>query len=112
MELGSREAIQFLFVVATLAGSFQMVKSNLARVMKDLESLKKELEAINMRIDNVESSSAVIHHQVKVLGVILSPDNLERHNREIQDLQARTDVNTRDIQAISKMHNGSHPTLG
>ena len=112
MELGSREAIQFLFVVATLAGSFQMVKSNLARVMKDLEHLKKELENINMRIDNVESASAVIHHQVKVLGSILSPDNLEKHNRELQDLQARTDVNTRDIQIISKMHNGSHPHIG
>ena len=112
MELGSREAIQFLFVVATLAGSFQMVKSNLARVMKDLEHLKKELENINMRIDNGEAAAAVIHHQVKVLGSILSPDNLEKHNRELQDLQARTDVNTRDIQAISKMHNGSHPHIG
>ena len=111
MELGSREAIQFIFVIATLAGSFQMIKSNLGRVKKDLEELKKELEEINARIDTVESESAVIHHQVKVLGSILSPDNLEKHNRELQDLQARTDVNTRDIQGLVKMHNGEHKLL-
>ena len=112
MELGSREAIQFIFVIATLAGSFQMIKSNLGRVMKDLEQIKKELEDINSRIDSVESESAVIHHQVKVLGSILSPDNLERHSRELQDLQARTVINTRDIQLVNKMHNGSHPHIG
>ena len=109
MELGSREAIQFIFVIATLAGSFQMVKSNLSRVMKDMEELKKELEAINARIDTVESESAVIHHQVKVLGSILSPDNLERHNRETADIRSKVTMNTRDIELLQKMHNGKHP---
>mgnify|MGYP003628667321 CR=1 FL=1 len=112
MELTSGHLIQFIFVVATLAGSFQMIKSNLTRVMKDLESIKKELDNINTRIDKVESDSAVLHHQVKITGSILSPDNLEKHNREIQDLQSTISVNTRDISLLHKMHNGSHPHVG
>jgi len=110
MELGSREAIQFLFVVATLAGSFQMIKSNLSRVMKDMEELKKELEEINARIDTVESESAVIHHQVKTIGVILSPSNLKATHEEMAALKEITKNNTRDIQSLYKMHNGKHPS--
>jgi hypothetical protein len=39
MELGARELFQFFSLVATLAGAFAVVKSQLSRVIEDLKKL-------------------------------------------------------------------------
>lgn len=73
MELGTRELVQFISLVATLAGAFAVVKSQLARVIEDLKKVMSEMDLINQRLDTIESGSAVFKHQVNVLGNILSP---------------------------------------
>ena len=56
MEFGVRELVQFGTLLATLAGAFAVVKSQLTRVMEDLEKIGKELEKLNARLDENENN--------------------------------------------------------
>ena len=109
MELGARELLQFLLVVATIAGSFQVVRSQLTRVIQDLEKTIKEISTIHDRIDKVEANPAVLHHQAQVLANINNPKVLDEHSRSHARLDADVGNIKKDIKALHNMHNGSHP---
>ena len=109
MELGTRELVQFISLVATLAGAFAVVKSQLARVIEDLKAVQKEMEIINTRLDTIESGSAVFKHQVNVLGGILSPGNLDKQSREIAEVKKELTYLHEAADRMYKMHNGVHP---
>ena len=109
MELGTRELVQFLSIVATLAASFAVVKSQLSRVIEDLKAIQREMEIINTRLDTIESGSAVFKHQVGVLGHILSPANLDKQAREIAEVKKELTYLREGLQHQMKLHNGSHP---
>ncbi len=85
-----------------------MVKSNLEQVKNEVEKILKELEEINIRIDRVEAEAAVTHHQLKILGDILSPHELQKSHREIAEIKANQQRNTDMISNLMKMHNGEH----
>ena len=111
MELGTRELVQFLSIVATLAASFAVVKSQLSRVIEDLKNIEAEMHTINDRLDTIESGSAVFKHQVNVLGNILSPPNLDRQAREIAQIKNDLEHLQTAADRLYKMHNGSHPEI-
>ena len=108
MELGTRELVQFVSLVATLAGAFAVVKSQLSRVIEDLKVIQKEMEIINTRLDTIESGSAVFRHQVAVLGSILSPANLDKQSREIAEVKKELSHLKESSDRMYKMHNGKH----
>ena len=108
MELGTRELVQFISLVATLAGAFAVVKSQLARVIEDLKKVMSEMDLINQRLDAIESGSAVFKHQVNVLGGILSPSNLDRQSREIAEVKKELTYLREASDRMYKMHNGKH----
>jgi hypothetical protein len=87
MELGTRELVQFCSLVATLAGAFAVVKSQLSRVIEDLKKVMSEMDLINQRLDTIESGSAVFKHQVNVLGNILSPATSTNNHAKLQKLR-------------------------
>ena len=60
MEFGIRELVQFGTLLASLAGAFAVVKSQLARVIQDIKNMNTELHELNTRLDKTESDSAVI----------------------------------------------------
>ncbi|GEM_PF-1779398 len=116
MELGTRELVQFVSLIATLAGAFAVVKSQLSRVIEDLKHIQKEMEIVNTRLDKQESGSAVFRHQVGVLGGILSPSNLDKQSREITEVKGELQTIHKQLAYLSdssermyKMHNGVHP---
>jgi hypothetical protein len=111
MELTGAHAMQGLMLVATIAGGYAVVKSQLARVIQDLVKITKELDQINQRLDVAESSTAVFQHQITVLGHILSPAQLEKQHREIADMNARVKVAENRIASLSSMHNSKHPRV-
>ena len=108
MELGTRELVQFISLVATLAGAFAVVKSQLARVIEDLKKVMSEMDLINQRLDAIESGSAVFKHQVNVLGSILSPANLDKQSREIAEVKKELTYLREASDRMYKMHNGKH----
>ena len=111
MELTAAHAMQGLMLVATIAGGYAVVKSQLARVIQDLAKINDELDSINKRLDIAESSTAVFQHQISILGHILSPERLEKNHREIADLMARIKVAEDRINRNTNMHNGTHPPV-
>ena len=66
MEFGIRELVQFGTLLASLAGAFAVVKSQLSRVIQDIAEMEKVLNEINTRIDQADADRAVIKHQNKV----------------------------------------------
>ena len=111
MEFGVRELVQFGTLSASLAGAFAVVKSQLARVIEDIDSIKKELHELNTRLDKTEADSAVIKHQNEVFGTILSPKNLKDLNRSIAELQTEMKVVHKNLDQVYRMHNGTHPPI-
>ncbi len=109
MEFGIREGVQFLTLVASLAGAFAVVKSQLSRAMNDLELIYKKLNKIDSRVDAVESTEAVINNQMTTFKQILSPANLANHNREVAEIKESIKHLKIQIDRQYKMHNGSHP---
>ena len=112
MEFGVRELVQFGTLLASLAGAFAVVKSQLSRVIQDIKYMNTELHELNTRLDKAEADSAVVKHQNDVFGNILSPSNLKELNRSIAELQTEMRVVHKNLDKIYNMHNGDHPHVG
>lgn len=111
MEFGARELLTFATVLAGLAGTWAVIKSTVARIQEDLKGVLKEIASLNIRLDATESGDAVMKHQVKTLGGMLSPNNMESRARELEALQYRVNALRRDTDNLMSIHNGSHPTI-
>ena len=113
MELTASHAIQGVMVLATVAGGYAVVKSNLARVMGDLEDFMKRYEKqkgiFDARLDDAESQRAVFTSQIDVLKEITSVSELAHRNREMATLLAEIRVMKSQIEHLNSIHNGSHP---
>ncbi len=111
MEFGVRELIQFATLLASLAGAFAVVKSQLSRVIEDLAKLSRELEELGRRLDRVEASDAVFESKIEVLGEISSVRALEIRNREYASMLERVKSLELETSRLHTMHNTSHPIL-
>ena len=113
MELTASHAIQGVMVLATVAGGYAVVKSNLARVMGDLEDFMKRYENqkadFDDGLDDAESQRAVFTSQIDVLKEINSVSELAHRNREMATLLAEIRVMKSQIEHLNSIHNGSHP---
>jgi hypothetical protein len=113
MELTASHAIQGVMVLATVAGGYAVVKSNLARVMEDLENHIKSTGAFqsrfDARLDDAESQRAVFTSQIDILKEINSVSALEHRNREMATLLAEMKVMKSQIEHLNSIHNGKHP---
>ena len=111
MEFGVREVVQFGTLLASLAGAFAVVKSQLSRVIADIRIMNTELHELNTRLDRAEADSAVVKHQNGVFGSILSPANLKELNMSIAELQTEMKVVHKNLDKLYSMHNGKHPPI-
>tara|TARA_A100000172_G_scaffold74219_1_gene56147 strand:+ start:2793 stop:3149 length:357 start_codon:yes stop_codon:yes gene_type:complete len=115
MELGASHAIQGIMVLATVAGGYAVVKSNLSRVMHDLEDHMKNAEDIrekfDARLDNAEQERGKIANQVMTLKGINSPTELKLLHRELEGLQKDVKWITKQLDQLSHAHNGKHPPV-
>tara|TARA_R110002020_G_scaffold95_2_gene450 strand:+ start:7112 stop:7450 length:339 start_codon:yes stop_codon:yes gene_type:complete len=111
MEFGVRELVQFGTLLASLAGAFAVVKSQLSRVIIDIRTVNRELHELNARLDSTEADSAVVKHQNGVFGTILSPANLKDLNTSIAKLQTEMKSAQKGLDKLYSMHNGKHPPI-
>tara|TARA_R100000935_G_C2762224_1_gene134092 strand:+ start:135 stop:485 length:351 start_codon:yes stop_codon:yes gene_type:complete len=113
MELTSSHAIQGVILLATIAGGYAVVKSNLTRVMEDLELFHKNFDKyksnFDSRLDDAESQRAVFSSQIDVLKEINSVSALESRNRETATIQAELKVLKALTEHLVHMHNSKHP---
>jgi peptidoglycan hydrolase CwlO-like protein len=115
MELTAAHAMQGLMLIATIAGGYAVVKSQLSRVMEDLEEHIKRTEdhktKFDARLDDAESQRAVFTSQIKTLAQINSVSELAGQNREMGELQARLKIAETHIAKLQDIHNGTHPVV-
>ena len=116
MELTAAHAMQFVMLVGTIAGGYAVVKSQLSRVIEDLEEHVRRSEdhktKFDARLDDAESQRAVFDSQIGTLSQINSVSELALQNREMGELQARLRVAEKQIEKLQNQHNGSHPLVG
>ena len=115
MELTASHAIQGLIMLATLASGYAVVKSNLQRVMEDLELFHKTFDSyksnFDTRLDDAESQRAVFSSQIDVLKDINSVTALEARNREVATMQAELKVLRQMTEHLMHIHNSKHPKM-
>ena len=116
MELTAAHAMQFVMLVGTIAGGYAVVKSQLSRVIEDLEEHIKRTEdhksKFDARLDDAESQRAVFTSQIGTLAQINSVSELASQNREMGELQARLNIAEKHIAKLQEQHNGAHPPVG
>ena len=115
MEVDAKLGMQLAIMLATVAGGYAVVKSQLARVMEDLGNFIKRYEkskaAFDQRLDEAESQRAVFTSQIDVLKEINSVPALEHRNREMATLQAQVEVLQAQVKHLASIHNGKHPKV-
>lgn len=113
MELTASHAIQGVLLLATVAGGYAVVKSNLARVMEDLEIFHRNFDKFkadfDARLDDAESQRAVFTSQIDVLKEINSVSALRDQNREMATVQAELKVLRQMTDHLMHIHNSKHP---
>ena len=113
MDLTASHAIQGVLLLATVAGGYAVVKSNLARVMEDLELFHKNFDKFksnfDARLDDAESQRAVFSSLIDVRKDINSVAALEQRNRELATMQAELKVLQDQVSHLQHIHNSTHP---
>ena len=103
---------QAAIMLATIAGGYAVVRSQLARVISDLEEHMKRTEdnrsKFDARLDDAESERMTFSNQIQTLKDINSPQELKVLNREIAT--AINDIKhlERQIEHLISIHNGKH----
>ena len=115
MEVDAKLGMQLAIMLATVAGGYAVVKSQLALVMEDLGNFIKRYEksksAFDQRLDEAASQRAVFTSQIDVLKEINSVPALEHRNREMATLQAQVEVLQAHVKHLGAIHNGKHPKV-
>ena len=107
--LDSRMLLQLAAVLASLSGAWMLVRTQVRNLIASREEMKKNIAEIYTMLDKIQAGEAVKTNQLKTISKILSPDNLERRNRELGVILSDiSDVKQR-IEAVERMHNGDHP---
>jgi len=115
MELTASHAIQGVMLLATIAGGYAVVKSNLSQVMKDLEVFHSNFDRykadFDTRLDDAESQRAVFSSQIDVLKEINSVKALRESNREMATMQAEVAQLRKLVDHLIHIHNSKHPKI-
>jgi len=108
-------------LVAVVTSSV-IVKQRLAVIIERFDALQKDYESrlrkLDQRTDKQENEIDLNAQKTSVLSSILSPAQLEKQHREIERtigsvkaVVATSESNTRRIQKLENLHNGSHPKV-
>jgi phage host-nuclease inhibitor protein Gam len=108
MELGAREAVQFISIIAALGGAFAVCRSQLARVISDLQKLAREMRCVESRLDDDQAKMSVHSQILKTLSEINSPANLERRAVQAASTEAHIEALSDRVADLLKAHNGTH----
>ena len=96
-------------MVASVAGAMAVARQSIKQLTALIADIETRLRGLDSKIDRLETKTGTSEKRLDVLSAILSPGALEKRNRELGGLLARTIVLERDSESNKAMHNGSHP---
>ena len=97
-------------MIASVAAAFAVVRQSVKALTEALADVEVRLRRLDSKIDRLETKSGTVEQRLNILATMSSPDALERRNRELGGILARTEVLERDSAANKAMHNGKHPS--
>ena len=109
LAIDARMLIQMAAVLASLSGAWVLVRTQVRGLIKSRDEMKENLNEIYNKLDKVESAEAVKSTQIKTIASILSPDNLEKRNREMGSIVSELARINKRLDRVDTMHNGTHP---
>ncbi len=109
LAIDARMLIQMGAVLASLSGAWVLVRTQVRGLIKSRDEMKENLNEIYNKLDKVESAEAVKSTQIKTIASILSPDNLEKRNREMGSIVSELARINKRLDRVDTMHNGTHP---
>ena len=109
--LASRMLLQLAAVLASLSGAWMLVRTQVRNLIASREEMKKNIAEIYGILDKVQAGEAVKANQLKTISKILSPDNLEKRNRELGGLLSEIGDLKHRMKSVEQMHNGEHPSV-
>ena len=109
LAIDARMLIQMGAVLASLSGAWVLVRTQVRGLIKSRDEMKENLNEIYNKLDKVESAEAVKATQITTIAAILSPDNLEKRNREMGSIISELARINKRLDRVDTMHNGTHP---
>jgi len=91
MELTTSNLISIAAMVAAIIGSAAVAKFKLNTISEQVKTLFKCKTDMDHRLDLMESSATLIEHRLSIITGILSPDNLDKHSREVAVIKNEID---------------------
>tara|TARA_R110002020_G_scaffold188471_1_gene387156 strand:+ start:18 stop:398 length:381 start_codon:yes stop_codon:yes gene_type:complete len=119
VEIDLRLIFQIVSIAVAIAGALAVAKQQLKTVIEAQMKDQRRLSNIANAVDKLETGSAafeaVVESKMKIISKILSVDNLEKRNRELENMQVRLDGLRRDVDRqkteYQSAHNGRHPPI-
>ena len=91
MQLTASNLISIAAMIAAIIGSAAVAKFKLNTISEQVKTLFKCKTDMDHRLDLMESSATLIEHRLSIITGILSPDNLDKHSREVAVIKNEID---------------------
>jgi len=111
MEMNTEFLFQVGAVIASLAGAWGLVRSQVNTLKSTQEEMKAHIDELNRELDKAENNVAVMKNQITILSDILSPTNLAVENKRKGSTATKISKIEEDINILKHMHNGKHPDV-
>tara|TARA_E500000331_G_scaffold6662_1_gene6449 strand:+ start:941 stop:1297 length:357 start_codon:yes stop_codon:yes gene_type:complete len=113
MEIDAKLIITVGGMLISIVSAATIVKQKLASVIEQLNDIKSDYESrlrdLDKRTDRQENAIDLNAQKTHVLSSIMSPERLEKNNRELEKILVMAHTNGDRITKLEKMHNGKHP---
>tara|TARA_R110000796_G_scaffold142317_2_gene258853 strand:- start:527 stop:877 length:351 start_codon:yes stop_codon:yes gene_type:complete len=115
VEIDAKLIITLGGMLVSIVSAAAIVKQKLSAVIQQLEKVTRDYEDrlrdLDKRTDRQENLIDLNAQKTHVLSGIMSPERLERNNRELERILVMATNNNDRLSKIEKMHNGKHPTV-
>lgn len=115
MEIDAKLIITVGGMLISIVSAAAIVKQKLSTVIEQLEKISRDYEDrlrdLDKRTDRQENLIDLNAQKTHVLSGIMSPERLEKNNRELERILVMVTNNDDRLSKIEKMHNGRHPQV-
>jgi len=115
VEIDAKLIITVGGMLISIVSAATIVKQKLASVIEQLNDIKSDYESrlrdLDKRTDRQENAIDLNAQKTHVLSSIMSPERLEKNNRELEKILVMAHTNGDRITKLEKMHNGKHPPV-
>jgi len=110
MEVDARMLLTIAGMLASIVSAFIIVKTKLQAVIEEIGDFEARIRALDKSTDAQEISIQNHRQRLGVLSQMLSPAEREADARETAGMLAEISFLRAEVDKLTKMHNGTHPT--